>query len=276
MARVLAFINRKGGSAKTTSAVNVAARLANKLQSQNKRILLIDLDPQGHAATALGVNTEGRCISYFLTGDRTIRETLVSADRASSNGPSRPNLILVPSTDRLRDATRELEIRDFAYRASNRREKRSTIDTILSDRFAPIRNYFEYIIIDCPPSLGPLDIATYDFVDEALVPVKMAYLDTAGAKQHLDDILEAQELGADIKIGMVIPTFYRAQEILARQVLKRLTNLYGSLVSEPIPQSVIVEKSQAAGQKTLFEYAPESKPTKAYDAIVERIMHNGR
>lgn len=278
MTRVLAFINRKGGSAKTTSAVNVAGRLAQLLEPSGQRVLLVDLDPQGHAAAALGVDTLGRCISRLLIGEASFRDTIVPADRAASGGPSRPNLFVVPATDRLKEATQELGIKDFVYYSDGRRkdEDRPTLQNILSYRFRDILHHFAYIIVDCPPSLGPLDRATYDFVEEAIVPVKMAYLDTAGARQHLDDILTAQAEGVDIRIAYVLPTFFRGSEVLARQVLQRLEQLYGQAVADPIPQSVIVEKSQAAGQKTLFEYEPDSPPAQAYDLLIQRIMRHGR
>lgn len=272
--RIIALFNRKGGTAKTTSAVNIAGRLAQHLLPEGKRVLLIDLDPQGSITTALGVDPEGRCISRLLTGDSSFRDTLLPADRAASGGPSRPNLFIIPASDRLQTAVEELLIRSFARR--NRGENGYSVDKILRLRLQDVVHHFEYVIVDCPPSLGALDQAVYDFVDEAIVPVKMAYLDTTGAKYHMDDILEAQGQGADIRISLVVPTFFRPQEILARQVYLRLRRLYGNLLADPIPQSVAIEKSQAAGQRTIFEYAPDSKPALAYDRLVTRILNNGR
>jgi cellulose biosynthesis protein BcsQ len=117
-----------------------------------------------------------------------------------------------------------------------------------------------------------LNTAIYHFADEAVVPVKVDYLGVGGAARHTENIIEVQAEGIDIRVGYIVPTFVRAREILARQMLQALIDSYGrSRVAPPIPQSVVVEQAPAAGGLTLFEYAPESLPAQSYWKLVEKV-----
>jgi chromosome partitioning protein len=267
---IYAVTNRKGGQGKTTLATSLAQRIAQKLP--DKRVLIIDVDPQGHAGAALGLQTNGHCISQLLLGTAGIKEVIVPADRSKDGGPSRPNLFVVPASDRLADAKTELEIRSFVSRG---KRNEVNIDTILEDKLGPIIGVFAYIFIDCPPSLDRLAPAVYGFADKVIVPIKMAYLDSDGARQQLENVLEAQSNGASVQIGHVVPTFFRARELVARETLLQLARLYPDHIAFPIPQSAIVEQAQAAGQMTVFEYEPSSTPAKAMDRLVKKILKEG-
>jgi chromosome partitioning protein len=134
---------------------------------------------------------------------------------------------------------------------------------------------FDYVILDCPPSLDMLGTAVYHFADEAIVPVKVDYLGVGGTARHTQDIIQAQARGIDIRVGVIVPTFVRAREILARQMMQALIDSYGkSRVAVPIPQSVVIEQAPAAGGLTIFEFAADSVPAKAYWRLVEKV-YNG-
>lgn len=263
--KILAFANRKGGSGKTTSAVNVAARLA---ELGSGRVLLVDIDPQGNAAEALGLAVNGRCISKMLVGQAELKDVILPA------GATRPRLFVVPSSDKLRDATAQLVAmqvaRQFGAKSS------LSADNVFAEVFTPYAHLFDYIVVDCPPTIGLLDKALYNWATDVIVPVKMAYLDTAGARKNLDDILVARESGAKIRISYVLPTFYRPREMVAHETYNQLRTAYGRLVARPIPQTTLVEQSQSVGQRTLFEYAPDSSAAEAYDDLTRRIMQDGR
>ena len=117
-----------------------------------------------------------------------------------------------------------------------------------------------------------LDNALYNWATDVIVPVKMAYLDTSGARKNLEDILAARGNGAKIRIAHVLPTFYRPREVVAKETFDQLREAYGRLVALPIPQTTLIEQSQAVGQRTIFEYAPDSPAAMAYDNLVRRIM----
>lgn len=272
---VLSIVNQKGGVGKTTTAIHLAHGLAMKLgKDGGGRVLLIDMDPQGNCATALGVHTNGRCISHLLTGSHSLKESVISDIPREDGGTGRSNLFLIPSTERLVDAAEELLIRDF--QSHRRRRDAASIDEVLSYRMGNLKQAFDFIIIDCPPSLGSLTEAVYDFSDKAIVPVRTAMLDVTGAAQHTQMINELQQAGLAIAVSLILPTFYDSRQILAKKVLRELVAKYGrGRIANPIPQSVIVQQAQAAGGHTLFEYEPASgkEPTKAYRKLVERVYN---
>lgn len=278
-AKIYAVVNRKGGVAKTTTAVSLAHGLAIKLQEAGSgSVLLVDLDPQGNVATSLGLATNGLCISDILLGDVAIEDSILSADRTANNGPSRPNLYVIPATDRLAETKVEM-IAAAAVAGVVRqmtRRKGSKADVPVSEaleyRLANATKAFTYIIIDCPPTLDLLQESVYRFAQGAIVPVKVDFLGAAGAAQHTQGILDAQADGIDIKVEMVVPTFVRERQLLARQMLGTLRKTYGAKrVSDPVPTSVKIEEAPATGGLTIFEYAPDSAPGQAYWNLVERI-----
>lgn len=280
MTRKLAVINRKGGIGKTTLAVNTAAAIASILNRKNGGdVLIIDIDPQGHVSKALGVDTRvnGKlaCIGDFLAGDVEFDDVVFSADRsAEGDGDglgiiSRPNLYVIPATSRLTDTLRALDIRLYTTRG----RKGVSMDNILSSMLGPYMENFDYVFLDCPPSIGALQYAVYEFVDEVIVPTKTAYLDSAGTAQHLEDIEEVIRNGLNVRVSWVVPTQFKANELVSQQIYQGIKEAYGRAVVDPIPKETAVEQSQAAGQRTIFEYALGAKiKSRAAIAIGELVL----
>jgi chromosome partitioning protein len=272
---VLAIVNQKGGVGKTTTAINLAHGLSVKLnQNGGGRVLLVDIDPQGNCAKALGVDPGDRCISALLAGTRKIKESIIPDLPKGAGGTGRSGLFLIPATDRLVAITEELLIRDFQSR--RRRREGAPIDEILNYRLGGLRKAFKFIVVDCPPSLGSLTEAVYDFSDSAIVPVRTAMLDAAGAAQHTQMITELQSAGLQISVSLILPTFYEPRQILAQKVLLELASKYGKQrIAYPIRQSVIVQQAQASGGQTLFEYpgATDSWPWRGYQRLVEQVYN---
>lgn len=300
--KIFAIINRKGGVAKTTTAVHLAHGLSrkllkklpvSKLTSEEKdrllkigneyfsiegHVLLIDLDPQGSCAQALGVDPGNADVGEFLTGRQTIRDSLVTADRAEDGFP-RPNLWLLPASDNLASAKIELINRSFSKAMmGGSPDSGGGLTTVLQDSLGDVVERFEYIIIDCPPTLDALSQAVYQFADAAIVPVKPDYLSTSGAGRHVSDVRRAQTAGIDIKIHTIVPTFYVNQQRLDRDMLTLLGEMYGArAIADPVPRSQRVAEAPASNGLTLFEYdvRRDSPATAAYHKLVERIF-NGR
>jgi chromosome partitioning protein len=277
-AKVYTVENRKGGVAKTTTAVTLAAGLAQRLQANgNGRVLLVDLDPQGDAARALGLDPGGRCISYVLTGAGTLRDNVMSADRVEGGGPSRPNLFLLPASDNLREAKEtllsQLTVNMVMSQIRGRNNGGDVVPMveILDERLGPAKEVFDYIILDCPPTLDMLQEAVHKFADAAIVPVKADFHSTSAAGRHTRNILDDQASGISISIKAVVPTFVDGRLRLTRSMLEQLTKTYGSLVTAPIPNTVKVAEAPASGGQTVIEYAPDSPASVAYWDLVDLI-----
>jgi chromosome partitioning protein len=277
-ARIFAVVNRKGGVGKTTTAVTLGHGLAKMIEGKG-HVLLVDLDPQGNVTTSLGLATNGKDMAGVLTGDVPVEQAIMPADRSSQGGPSRPNLWVLPASDALADAKLSLVANAALSSVMNQFGGRSAAAVpthqLLQTHLAKAVATFDFVILDCPPSLDMLGTAIYHFADEAIVPVKVDYLGVGGTARHTQDIIAAQARGIDIRVGIIVPTFVRAREILARQMMQALIDSYGkSRVAVPIPQSVVIEQAPAAGGLTLFEYAGDSIPAKAYWRLVEKV-YNG-
>ena len=276
-ARILAVVNRKGGVGKTTTAVTLGHGLAKMIEGKG-HVLLIDLDPQGNVSTSLGINANGKDIADVITGNVPVEKAIMQADRSQSGGPARPNLWVLPASNALAEAKLALvsnaAISTVLEQFGRSGSRITPTNELLQRYLAKAVATFDYIILDCPPSLDMLGTAVYHFADEAIVPVKVDYLGVGGTARHTQDIIAAQAAGIDIKVGIIVPTFVRVREVLAKQMMRALIDSYGkSRVAVPIPQSVVVEQAPAAGGLTLFEYAPDSIPAQAYWRLVEKVYH---
>lgn len=279
--RVIAVMNRKGGVGKTTTAISLAHGLALKLEGGGRgHVLLVDLDPQGNCATALGLQPGAADIANLIAGTGSLKENVIRADRSEGGGPARPNLFLIPASDALADARQRLTTEyalEMVASLTGGGKAPAPIDEVLNNRLGQARQVFRYIIIDCPPSLSSLRNAVYKFADSVMVPVKVDYLGAAGAATHTNNVIDAQAAGININVGWVVPTFVRSRQRLARQVLASLRQRYGPAhVTEPIPSSVKLEEAPAVGGGlTIFEYADDSAPAIAYRAVVDQV-YGGR
>lgn len=281
MGVVYAIINRKGGTGKTTSAIALAhgltKRAIKKGNTSDFIALIVDLDPQGHAARALGVEPEGRCLSDLLLGQASLREVILSGSTPEND---RPGLWIIPSSDRLADAKKALIAESAMAEVMNRfgvKREAANPDTVLSRYLGDLRRAFSYIIIDCPPTLDSLQSAVYEFADEVIVPVKTDYLGMSGTVQHTQNILSEQMAGVNIQIRGIIPTFVDTRAGQTLRVMQALAETYGrSRIFQPIPHTVKLAEAPEFGQ-TIFEYAHSTgdkyarMAAQAYGRIVEVI-----
>lgn len=284
MTQIYAVANQKGGVAKTTTACNLAHGLSQKLMNRRGEptgsVLLVDIDPQGNVADFFGLrhlvyepdrNPDGPCISKLLTGKTSLRDSVLAADR-SDDGLPRPNLFIIPASLELEYAAEELLLNDFM---GQRRGSRKVVglNDIFSHYLGEAKNVFDYIIIDCPPKLDTLKVPIYRFAEQIIVPVKTDHISVVGAVQHTQDIAELRRAGEiSAQVAYIVPTMHDRRQVLARQMLASLQDTYGdSRVVDPIPNSVRVKESPAAGGRSIFEYDPRSVPAQAYQNLVEVI-----
>jgi chromosome partitioning protein len=283
-AKVYTIENRKGGVGKTTTAITLAVGLARRLQQNGQgRVLVIDMDPQGDAARGLGLNPEGRCVSNILMnggGVDMLRANVMPADRSASNGPSRPNLYVLPATDRLSEAKEDI-LTEFALLAarSMRNRKSENVQNlvdILDNRLGLAKQAFDYIIVDCPPTLDMLQQAVHQYADYAIVPVKLDFHGASATGRHTSNIIQDQAEGINISIAAIVPTFVSAHYNLAKSMMRDLIRVYGKqVIAKPIPNTVRVAEAPASGGKTILEYMPDHPAAVAYEDLVDRVYRQG-
>ncbi|TYR18883.1 ParA family protein [Corynebacterium urealyticum] len=250
--RKITIANQKGGVGKTTSTVNLAWALG----LHGLKVLVIDLDPQGNASTALDAEHRmGTPSSYeLLIGEMTAAEVM-------QQNPVNENVYTIPATIDL--AGSEIELVSMV-----RREYR-LVDAINDDFLA--EQGFDYVFIDCPPSLGLLTINAMTAVDEVLIPIQCEYYALEGVGQLLNNISMIREnLNKNLHISAVLLTMYDGRTKLSEQVSDEVRNHFGSVVLDNhIPRSVKVSEAPGYGQ-TVLQYDGGSRGALAYfDAAVE-------
>ena len=251
--RVIAIANQKGGVGKTTTTVNLGAALAELGQ----RVLLIDLDPQANASTGLGINPRAieKNMYDVLLGDTPLEDTLEPA--ADVEG-----LFVAPSSLDLAGAEIEL-VPGF------NRERR------LIDALAPIVDDYDYVFIDCPPSLGLLTINALVAATEVLVPIQCEYYALEGVGQLVRNVeLVRKSLNPSLEISTIVLVMYDARTKLAGQVVDEVRNHFGEKVCKiVIPRVVRLSEAPSYGQPiTVFD--PENRGAQAYRDLADEVHGN--
>lgn len=254
MARTIAVANQKGGVGKTTTAINLSAFLASK----GLKILLLDCDPQANTTASLGFRRD--------PDRRSLYSALVLADPAESmiQKTSTEHLDLLPSDKNLVGAAIELvEAEDREFR--------------LKQILAPLQESYDFIVIDCPPSLDLLTLNALAASDAVLIPIQCEYLALEGVSELLDTITRIRgNLNPDLEIEGVVLTMYDDRTTLSRQVATDLRSYFGSqLFQTIIPRNVRLAEAPSHGKPILL-YDPLSKGAVAYAQLAEEVIANGQ
>ncbi len=244
----IAVLNQKGGTGKTTTTVNVAAGLADA----GHRVLVIDVDSQGHVGVSLG--TEGKNTLYhLLVEDKPLRDCVVSA---------RPNLDILPGNETL--ASTEIVL----ARMNEGRDK------ILRDKLLG-ENGYDYILLDCGPSLSILNMNALTFADHLIVPVSCDYLSLVGVKQVLKTLKNVNSvLMHNISILGILPTFYDMRNNISDESVRALKGHFHDKVLPSIRVNTRL-KEAPQHQQTIFEYAPDSRGANDYRKLVKWLAKQG-
>jgi chromosome partitioning protein len=253
--RVMTVANQKGGVGKTTSAVNIAMALA----LHGLRVLLVDLDPQGNASTALGVEHGAGTPSIYdvLLGGATLTEVAVTVQAA-------PSLRCVPATIDLAGADIELA----SQVAREHRLKRA-----IADYLDPV----DYIVIDCPPALGLLTLNALVGAEEILIPIQCEYYALEGLAQLLNTVeLVRSQLNETLEVSTVLLTMYDSRTRLADQVADEVRQHFGEkVIKSVIPRNVRVSEAPGYGQ-TVITYDPGSRGAVSYLDAAREVAERGR
>lgn len=258
--RIFTVANQKGGVGKTTSAVNIGAALA----MGGLRTLVIDLDPQGNASTAFGVQRdEVQGMYEVIIKDLPIKDAALKV-------PGYPALEIIPATQSLANAEVEL----VPLVARELRLKRAL--TSYLNEAASRGERFDYVIIDCPPSLGLLTINALVAADELLIPIQCEYYSLEGLTLLLHTVtLIKEHLNQNLKLTTIVLTMYDGRTRLANDVADEIRKHYpNELIDIPIPRAVRVSEAPSYGQ-TVMTYDPGSNGADAYARVAREIARRG-
>ena len=251
MGKIISVANQKGGVGKTTTTVTLCAILAKK----GKKVLLIDADPQGNATSGVGLTKEVEESIYdVLVGDTTAEETIQAT--------SIKNLKVCPSNINLAGAEVELV-------SMMSREQR------LKEKLDEVKDKFDFIIIDCPPSLGLITLNAFTASDSILIPVQCEYYALEGLGQLLNTVnLVKKHLNKSLEIEGALLTMYDARTNLSNQVVKEVKKYFDDKVYKTvIPRNVRLSEAPSYGMPiTLFD--PRSKGAKSYEKFAKEFLKN--
>lgn len=254
---VIAFTNQKGGVGKTTSVLNSGVFLANK----GKKVLLIDIDPQANLTSGLGIQKreEGDdllSIYDVMINQRDINDAIIESRIK--------NLHIVPSSIELAGA--EVEMVSSMSR-----------ENILQRSIEPIRQNYDYILIDCPPSLGLLTINSQVASDKIIIPVQAEYYALEGLGQLMNTIhLVKNNLNSNLEIGGVVLTMFDSRTNLSKDIALELKNHFGDKLFDTIvPRNIRLSEAPSHGL-SISEYEPESTGASAYDRLTDEIIERIR
>ncbi|HNR88968.1 MAG TPA: AAA family ATPase [Spirochaetota bacterium] len=253
MGRIISVSNQKGGVGKTTTTVNIAAFIAEK----GRRVLIVDIDPQANAGYGLGVRVEEITSTVYevLTGEKTIAQCVQPT--------SVPNLSIVPSNIHLSGA--QVELLDLEGK-----------EFTLRNAMQAIRDEYDYIFIDCPPSLGILTLNSLVAADSVLIPLQCEYYALEGLSQLLRIIAMVQErLNPRLAIEGVVLTMYDPRTNLAQQVVSDVREFFKEKVfTTIIPRNVRLSEAPSFG-KPIGMYDRHSTGSDSYEKLALEVLANG-
>ena len=248
--RVFAVVNQKGGVGKSTTAVNLSATLGEAGQ----KVLLVDLDPQGNATSGFGLNKNERqlCIYNALLGDTSLAEIIEPVEIE--------NVFVVPATIQLAGAEIELV-------SAMSRENR--LKAILDE----VKGEFDYVIVDCPPSLGLLTINALTAAEGLIIPIQCEYYALEGLSKLLDSVrLVKTHLNPNLEVFGVVMSMFDSRTRLASQVVEEVKDFFGPKVFETlVPRTVRLSEAPSFGQPVNM-YDPSGKGAEAYRNLAKEVI----
>jgi chromosome partitioning protein len=247
MARIITLANQKGGVAKTSSCINLGAALAELQQ----RVLLVDLDPQSSLTAAMGINPASLPASIYNV--MVARQPIAAIIQASGQ------MHIAPATIDL--AAAEAHLMNEVSR-----------EHVLGDALADVAEAYDFILIDCPPSLGQLTINALSCADEVLIPITCHYLALRGLEQLMDSIEKIQRrANRRLRLLGVLPTMFEGRTVHEQEILTELQSRFPEQVFEPVRKSIRFPESTVAG-KSLLEYDPSHPGAEAYRALAREVL----
>lgn len=260
MGKIVAFVNQKGGVGKTTSSINLAASLG----VLGKKVLLVDLDPQGNSTTGIGISkTEYMKSAYELLTDKAAVDEVILKSKFK-------NLYIIPATVNLAGI-------DIEFMQSGVLDPNFNRGGQLKKHLLPAKELFDYIIIDCPPSLGVITTNALTAADSVIIPIQCEFFALEGVMQLINNIMFAQKhLNPTLDIEGVLLTMLDSRTNLGLEVVEDIRSYFKERVYDTIiPRLVRLSEAPSHG-KPILAYDPNSRGTEAYlNLAKEVITRNG-
>lgn len=253
MGKIIAVANQKGGVGKTTTAINLAASLA----TEKRKILLVDADPQGNATSGVGIAR--------VPGRRSLYDAMIS-------GAAVKDIVLPTAIETLWIAPSDKNLAGVEIEFAESKDRAHVLTRLLSE----VREYFHYILIDCPPSLGILTVNGLTAADSLVVPIQCEYFALEGVAELFETLARLKrELNPALSIEGLLLTMYDERTNLSSAVAKDLRDFYGSQVFQTvIPRNVRLAEAPSFG-KPIALYDPKSKGAESYNALAKEILSHG-
>ncbi len=250
MGKIISFSNQKGGVGKTTTCVNMAAYLAKA----GKKVLLVDLDPQGNATTGLGFSKGSlkKSVYNVIIDDEDVKDNILPTELEG--------LLILPSNIDLAGAEVSL-----VYKKNR--------DKVLRGALEKVKGDFDFILIDCPPSLGLLTINSLAAADSAIIPIQSEYYALEGLSQLMNTIsLVRQHLNKSLKVEGVVLTMYDGRSLISKQIAAEIKKYFSKKLYEiVIPRNVRLSEAPSHGKPILL-HDPKCMGARAYAALTEEFL----
>ena len=247
--RKIAVINYKGGTGKTTTLIN----LAHGLSMSGKKVLIIDTDPQGSAGYHLGINTSSYSLFDLLIRNEDINNCIINA---------RENLDIIPANEHL-------------FPAEIRLSQMKDRELQLSKKLSGIESNYDFILVDCAPSINILNQNALLFSDEAFLPVPMQFLALVGIKQLINNVKTINKVfNSNVKVSKIIPTLINNESKNNDAIYQSIERVFKPIISAYSIGTCESITGSSGKQQSIFEYAPESNGAIDYNNLVQEVLND--